>query len=326
MRAFQLDAYEGPGALRIADVPQPTGDDDCALVDVHAVGINFPDLLLTKGQYQDKPALPVVPGCEIAGVVHEAPAGSRWSAGDRVAAWIRDGGYAERARVPVDSLAPLPDEADFDTGAAMVVNYHTVHFALSRRGRLTAGETLLVLGAGGGIGTAAVQVGRGLGARVIGGVANGEQVATARAAGADEVLVLGESFSREVRELTGGRGVDAALDPLGDWLFVEATRALAPEGRILVVGFAAGDIPTLRVNRLLLKNISAVGVGWGAFLDVDPSIVLTAAESLNAMYAAGAVRPHISARLRFEEIPDGLRRLEQGRIAGKAIARVREAA
>jgi NADPH2:quinone reductase len=213
----------------------------------------------------------------------------------------------------------LPDGADSATGAGMVVNYHTTHFALSRRGRLKQGEKALILGAAGGIGTAAVQVAKGLGATVIGGVADAGQAETARAAGADEVVVLSEGFSKPVREWAGGRGVDVVLDPLGDWIFGEAIRALAPEGRILVVGFAAGDIPNLKVNRLLLRNIEAVGVAWGAFFDIDPNLMATASSALARMFADGIVSPQIAGRLTFTDIPDALERLSRGEIRGKEV-------
>lgn len=322
MRALQLTGYDGPAGLTLVDVPEPRVGGGAAVVDVAAIGINYPDLLLTKGLYQLKPALPFVPGCEIAGVVREVPDGSDWAPGDRVAAFIWQGGYAERALVPVSHLVRLPDDMDPVIGAAMMVNYHTVHFALARRGRLQSGETLLVLGAGGGIGSAAVQVGKGLGATVIAGVADQDQASVARSAGADEVVVLREGFSSRVKELTGGGGVDVVLDPLGDWLFLEGVRSLGPEGRILVIGFAAGDIPTIKVNRLLLANTSVVGVAWGAFLDIDPNLLQQSARELTRLAAAGVVRPQIGARYRFEQIPEALTALEAGRIPGKAVALV----
>ncbi len=178
---------------------------------------------------------------------------------------------------------------------------------------------MLVLGAAGGIGSAAVQVGRGLGARVIGGVANEDQLDAAREAGADDVLVLRQGFSAAVRELTNGRGVDVVLDPLGDWLFGEAIRALAPEGRILVVGFAAGAIPELKVNRLLLKNVSAVGVAWGAFLDIDPGLMRRASSAIAEMYESGVLDPLIGAEFTFFDIPEALHRLSRGEIRGKGV-------
>jgi NADPH2:quinone reductase len=319
VRSLELTGFDGPEALRPTEVAAPQADAAGIVVDVRAIGINYPDLLMTQGSYQVKPPLPFVPGSEIAGVVREAPEGSGWSPGDRVAAFVWSGGYAERVYVPLNAVFPLPEGMDFRTGAATIINYHTVHFALSRRGALAADQTLLVLGGGGGIGSAAVQVGRGLGARVIGGVANEEQLEAAREAGADEVLVLTEGFSSQVRELTQGRGVDVVLDPLGDWLFGEALRTLAPEGRILVVGFAAGGIPELKINRLLLKNVSAVGVAWGAFLDVDPTLMATASTALADMYTSGKLKPLVGAEFTFEDIPEALHRLSRGEIRGKGV-------
>jgi NADPH2:quinone reductase len=324
MKALELQSYSGPSGLEPVEIPDPTADDDRVLIDVEAVGINFPDLLTTKGLYQYKPEVPFVPGCEIAGVVRSAPDGSDWSTGDRVAAFVWQGGYAERATAPLNAIIEIPPDADFATAAAMVVNYHTVHFALRRRGQLRNGETLLVLGAAGGIGTAAVQVGKGLGASVIAGVGSDKQCATATVAGADEVLVVGENFGSRVREIAGGRGVDVVLDPLGDWFFGEAVRALAPEGRILIIGFAAGDIPSIRVNRLLLRNVSAVGVAWGAFLEVDSTLMHTSGAALRTMFEAGTLRPQIGARYRFEEIPSALDRLDRGEIPGKAVVVVND--
>jgi NADPH2:quinone reductase len=221
--------------------------------------------------------------------------------------------------VPAHSLVEVPDGTSLSTAAAMVVNYHTVLFALDRRGHVREGETVLVLGAAGGIGSAAIQVSHGLGARAIGGVPSQEQRETALAAGADEVLVLKKGFSAAIRELTDGRGVDAVLDPLGDWLFDEALRALAPEGRILIIGFVAGKIPELKINRLLLRNASAVGVAWGAFLEIDGSYMGEAGRKLNGMMQAGHLDPPIGARYRFEQLPDALERLSRGEIPGKAI-------
>ena len=319
MRAFQLTAYAGPDGLVLTEVPIPEPGPGEVLLDVRAIGVNFPDLLLTKGRYQHRPDLPVVPGCEVAGVVAQAPDGSGWAAGDRVAAFVWQGGYAERAVLAPSSMVRIPDGVDFVSAAAMVVNYHTAHFGLARRGRVQPGETVLVMGAGGGIGTAAVQVALGLGASVIAGVTNEGQVAVARAAGAREVIVLDAEFSGTVRELTAGRGVDAVLDPLGDWLFDEAIRALAPEGRVLVLGFAAGGIPEVKVNRLLLRNVSVVGVAFGAFLERAPGLMAEQARSLDQMVAAGVVRAQIGARFAFEDLPAALTRLERGLIPGKGV-------
>lgn len=320
MLAFQLESHSGPEGLRLVDLPEPPPDDHSVLLEVEAIGVNYPDLLATRGLYQHRPGLPFVPGCEVAGSVLQAPEGAPVSVGDRAAAFVWDGGFAERVRVPCQSIVSVPAAIDSTTAAGMLVNYHTAHFALTRRGQLDDRDDLLVLGAAGGIGTAAVQVAKGLGARVIGGVASEEQRATAETAGADHVLLLEPGFAGAVKELTRGRGVSLVLDPLGDWLFGEAIRALAPEGRILIVGFAAGQVPSLSVNRLLLRNVSAVGVAWGAFLELDPDLMASAASSLNRMVTAGAVRPLIAERFSFEEIPLALARLGKGQIQGKAVA------
>jgi NADPH2:quinone reductase len=295
------------------------------LIDVEAIGVNFPDLLATRGAYQHAPPLPFIPGCEIAGTVRETGPGSVWSPGDRVAAFVWDGGFAEAAVAPNRGLMRVPDEVPTTVASAMVVNYQTALFALDRRGRVRPGESVLVLGAGGGIGTAGAQVARGLGAHVLAGVADEGQVEIAERAGVPRrnVFVLEPGFAGALRELTGGRGVDVVLDPLGDWLFDEAVRALAPEGRILVVGFAAGQIPTIKVNRLLLRNASAVGVGWGAFLDVDPGITATAGERLTEMLRAGHVQPVVGATYSFAELPAALTRLADGAMPGKGVVDLR---
>lgn len=322
MRAFRLHEYTGPEGLARTDIPAPAPGAGELLLRVGAIGVNFPDLLLTKGQYQHKPPLPVVPGCEVAGTVLAAPAGSGWRPGDRAAAFVWQGGFAEQVTVPLDSVVRVPDTVSDEFAAATVVNYHTVLFALARRGGVTAGESVLVLGAAGGIGTAAVQVARGLGARVVAGVANAEQAGIAAAAGAAETLVLAPGFAAGLRDATGGRGVDVVLDPVGDWLFDEAVRALAPEGRLLVVGFAAGAIPQIRVNRLLLRNIGVLGVAFGAFLGLDPELMARQGAVLDRMVADGVVAPCIGARWSFEELPKALLALDRGEIRGKGVVLV----
>lgn len=318
MRAFELHSYEGPTGLKLVDIEPPVPSDDELLVEVHAIGVNFPDLLLTRGLYQLKPELPTVPGCEVAGVVRAAPEASGWNVGDRVTAFIWKGGYAEQVLVPVATAARVPNEIDLVAAAGMVVNYQTVAFALDRRARLQSGETVLVLGAAGGIGTAAVQVAKGHGATVVAGVANDEQVAVARHAGADEVVVLEPGFAVGVRELLG-RGVDVVIDPLGDWLFDEAIRVLEPEGRLIVIGFAAGQIPTVAVNRLLLRNVSVVGAAFGAFLDQEPELVGAQAERIADFVRQGHVRPQIEQVYEFADLPAALERLGRGEVRGKAV-------
>lgn len=321
MRAFQLKTFDGPRSLHHVEVPAPARRDD-VIVDVAAIGINFPDLLTTRGAYQHLPSLPFVPGCEIAGTVSWAPAGSVWRSGDRVAGFVWDGGYAEQVAVPRSGLMRVPDDVALDLAAGMFVNCQTAHFALVRRARLQPGETVLVLGAAGGVGSAAVQVAKGLGARVVALVSRPSRAAVATAAGADEVLVARAGFAADVRRVAGESGVDVVVDPVGDWLFDEALRALAPEGRILIVGFAGGAIPAIRANRLLLRNVSAVGVAWGAFLAHEPGLVAAAGEELVEMIDSGAVRPMVGARFDFEEIPRALQALADGEIPGKAVASI----
>ena len=323
MKAFELMAYAGPDGLTLVDAPAPEPSDCELLLDVHAIGVNFPDLLMTRGEYQFKPKLPTIPGCEVAGVVARAPEGSGWRIGDRAAAFIWHGGYAEQVAVSLHAVTSVPDRVELTTASGMVVNYQTVLFALQRRGQAKRGDHVLVMGAAGGIGTAALQVARGLGARVLAGVADDNQAETARAAGATETIVLRTGFAATVREMTEGRGVDVVLDPLGDWLFDEAVRALAPEGRVIVVGFAAGEIPSIKVNRLLLRNAGVIGAAFGAFLDVDPGIMQRQAESLHSMISAGAINPRIDAVYEFHELPETLRRLGRGEIRGKAVVRLR---
>lgn len=328
MRAYELTSFDGPAALRIVErADRGPARPGAVVLSVEAIGVNFPDLLITQGKYQMRPELPFTPGCEIAGTVLDAAPDSGYLPGDRAAGFLWHGGYAEQVEIDAASLLRLPDQVSSQVGAAMLINYHTAHFALHRRGRVRPGETVLVLGAAGGIGTAAIQVAKGLGCdRVIAGVATAAQSSAARDAGADEVVMLTEGFAQEVRALNSGRGVDVVVDPLGDWIFGEAIRALAPEGRILVIGFAAGAIPQLAVNRLLLKNVEAVGVAWGAFLDEDPGLLAETARTLTGMVADGAVRPLIGDVHRFEDLPLALESLSRGEILGKAVVDLTAAA
>lgn len=320
MKAFQLQSYSGPSGLNVVQVAAPAPGPDDLLVDVAAVGINFPDLLMTQGNYQLKPTLPFVPGCEIAGTVRSAPSGSGWKVGDAVSAFVWTGGFAEQAVVPLSHAASVPEGMDLERAAATIVNYQTVLFALQRRAALRAGEKVLVLGAGGGIGSAAIQVARGLGTTVIAGVAGTHQAQVAQQAGADDVVVLEPGFAGTVRERHGL--VDVVVDPLGDWLFDDGLRTLGPEGRLVVIGFAAGQIPQVKVNRLLLKNIAVIGAAWGAYIDVDPQMVGSQAAWLAEKSGQGFIDPPIDVVGVFEDIPALLHRLAKGDIKGKAVVRL----
>jgi NADPH:quinone reductase len=232
------------------------------------------------------------------------------------------GGFAETLVVPVGQAFRIPEGMGFDAAAGFIMNYHTAHFALHRRGRLAAGETVLVHGAAGGVGTATIQVAKGSGARVIATASTQAKADVAREAGADEA-VLTDGWLDAVKDLTGGRGADVVMDPVGGDRFDDSVRALAPEGRLLVVGFTSGRIPEVRVNRLLLRNVDVVGVAWGAFLGVDPSIGRTIAEDLERMVAAGHVRPLVGEVYPLEEGARALRDLDERAATGKLVVRVR---
>src|ERR1035437_9693297 len=251
MRAIQIVEESGPdSALRIVELPEPEPSHmltpgEGVVVEVHDAGVSFPELLQTRGQYQMKPALPYVPGSEVGGVVLSAPAGAAVSPGDRVAAFCALGGWAEQAVAPAFFTFPLSPELDFAQGAALILNYHTAYFSLVLRGGLSAGETVLVHGAAGGVGTASLQVAKGMGARTIALVSSEEKARVAEAAGADEVVLLGDAWKDEVTERSGG-GVDVVMDPVGGDRFTDSLRCLREDGRLLVVGFAGGSLPGVR--------------------------------------------------------------------------------
>lgn len=322
MRAVRVTRLDGPGAVELADVETPEPGPGQVLLDVHRAGVTFPEVLQSRGLYQDKPDLPFTPGAEVAGTVVHAPEDSGCSAGDRVAAFTVLGGFAEQSLAPVDLVFPLPDEVSFDVGAALLMNYLTVQFALVRRGRLGAGEMVLVHGAGGGVGTAAVQLAKALGAGVVAVVSSDAKADVARAAGADHV-VPADGFRDAVRALTDGHGVDVVVDPVGGDRFTDSLRSLAPEGRLLVIGFAAGDIPTVRVNRLLLNNIDVVGVGWGAFALSRPRFVADQWQALLPYVVSGAVNPPIGATYDLADAGAALAALEDRRATGKVLLRLR---
>jgi NADPH2:quinone reductase len=322
MRAVQVMALDGPAAVRVGEVPDPEPGADQVLVEVHAAGVTFPEVLLTRGLYQYKPDPPFVPGSEVAGVVVSAPEGSGFAPGDRVAAFPGFGGYAELVAAPPAQVFPLPDTMPFTAAAGVPMNYLTVHLALVRRGRLQPGEIVLVHGAAGGIGTAAVQLAKALGAQVIGVVSSEAKGVVARAAGADDV-VPADGFLAAVKELTGGRGVDVVVDPVGGDRFTDSLRSLATEGRLLVIGFTGGDIPTVRVNRLLLNNISVVGVGWGAFAGPRPGFAAEQWRELLPFLANGALDPPLANVYPLADAGKALADMDERRAAGKIVLSVR---
>jgi NADPH2:quinone reductase len=325
MRALQITELTGPdSALQLADVPEPEASHPLTpgrgvVVDVRAAGVSFPELLQTRGEYQLKPPLPFVPGGEVAGIVRSAPEDAGVAAGDRVAAFCVLGGFAEVAVAPEFLVFRLPDVLDFAQGAGLILNYHTAYFALAMRGRLRRGETVLVHGAAGGVGTAAIQVARGLGARTIGVVSSDEKAAVARAAGADEVVRSDGPWKDEARELAGGTGVDVVLDPVGGDRFTDSLRALREGGRIVVVGFTAGSIPEVKVNRLLLGNTEIIGAGWGAYVMGKPEVNRAIGEAVERLIADGAIRPIVGERFPLERAADALKVLDERRATGKVV-------
>jgi NADPH2:quinone reductase len=322
MRAVQIVTLDGPGAVRVVDLPDPEPGPDHVLVEVHAAGVTFPEVLQSRGLYQYKPELPFVPGAEVAGVVRAAPDGCGVQPGDRVAAFPGVGGYAELALAAPHMVFRLPDRVSFTAGAALPMNYLTVHLGLVRRGRLEAGETVLVHGAGGGIGTAAIQLSKALGARVIAVVSTDAKGEVARKAGADDV-VLADGFLPAVKELTGGRGVDVIVDPVGGDRFTDSLRSLATEGRLLVIGFTGGEIPTVKVNRLLLNNIAVVGVGWGAFALPRPGFMAEQWADLLPLLESGALDPPLAETYELADAAAALTAMEERRAAGKLVLTVR---
>jgi NADPH:quinone reductase len=322
VRALQVQRLDGPDGMVMVDLPEPEAGTGVR-IDVVAAGVSFPDLLLSRGLYQLKPEPPFVPGVEVAGVVRDVPDGSRFTPGDRVMAFTF-GGFAETVAVPEEMVFAVPGALSFEQAAGFIMNYHTAHFALHRRGRLAKGETVLVHGAAGGVGTAAVQVAKGAGARVLAVVSTDEKGATAREAGADDIVLSTDDWVTAVREATGGRGADVIVDPVGGERFSSSLRCLAPEGRILVVGFTSGDIPEVAVNRLLLRNVDVVGVAWGAFLGVDPSIGRAIADDLEQLVEAGVVRPVVGRAYPIEEGAQALRDLENRAAVGKLVLRMQD--
>ncbi len=318
MRAVQVTALDGPQAVQVVELPEPDATGKI-LIDVHVAGVNFPDVLMTRGAYQMKPDLPFVPGSEVAGVVLS---GAGFAPGTRVAGFSVLGGYAERAAVDAALLFPLPDRVSFEAGAALLMNYLTVDFALVRRGQLQAGETVLVQGAAGGIGVAAIQLAKVLGARVIAVVSTDAKAEVARRAGADEVVQV-DGFLAAVKELTGGRGVDQVVDPLGGDRFTDNQRSLAQEGRLLVIGFTGGTIPEVKVNRLLLNNVSVVGVGWGAFWMRDPAYLQEQWARLLPSLEDGRLEPLVGNTYPLEQASAALLELDERRALAKVLLSAR---
>lgn len=325
MKAVLCKAFGPAETLVLEEVASPEPKKNEVLIDVHAAGVNFPDTLIIEGKYQFKPPFPFSPGGEAAGTV--AAVGEKIShlkPGDRVMALTGWGSFAEQVAVPGYNVMPIPKGIDFNSAAAFGMTYGTSMHALKQRANLQPGETLLVLGASGGVGLAAVEIGKAMGARVIAAASSDEKLEVAKAAGADLLINYSTSSLKEkVKELTGGQGADVIYDPVGGDLFDEAIRSIAWNGRLLVVGFASGRIPELPVNLALLKGAAVVGVFWGSFAQRQPQDNLANFQQLFAWHAEGKLKPLVSQTFPLERAAEAINALGQRKAVGKVVVTIR---
>lgn len=325
MKAVLCKAFGPADTLVLEEVASPEPKKNEILIDVHSAAVNFPDTLIIEGKYQFKPPFPFSPGGEAAGVV--AAVGEKVShlkPGDRVMALTGWGSFAEQVAVPSYNVMPIPKGIDFNSAAAFGMTYGTSMHALKQRANLQPGETLLVLGASGGVGLAAVEIGKAMGARVIAAASSAEKLEVAKAAGADALINYSEENLKDrVKELTGGQGADVIYDPVGGDLFDAAVRAINWNGRLLVVGFASGRIPELPVNLALLKGASVVGVFWGSFAQRQPQDNLANFQQLFAWYAEGKLKPLVSQTFPLERAADAINALANRTAVGKVVVEVR---
>ncbi len=321
MRAWQVTSLGEPSdAMEIVDIDEPAVSDGRVIIDVAAVGVGFPDLLQIRGGYQVKPPLPFVPGQEIAGTVSEVgPGVDGVSVGDRVL-WMGGGGMAAKVSAPADSLLPIPDDMSFAQAAAFVVNYGTGVFAIENRANLQAGETMLVTAAAGGAGSAAIQIGKALGANVIGLAGGPEKVKKLYELGADAAFDYREvDIVETVREATGGRGVDVVYECVGGDIFQQVRRTVAWDGRILIIGFTSGTIADAPTNHALLKNYSIVGVHWGAWLNRDPGHLRQNWDRIVELFGTGKLDPMMAGSRPFADAPVALAEIGERKTTGKVV-------
>ena len=322
MKAIVCQAFGPVEDLSVQQIPEPAPGADEVLIDVASVGVNFPDALLVRGLYQVKPSLPFVPGIECAGTI--AALGKNvttFTVGDRVAAMSPQfGTYAEAVVVPASHIYPIPEALDFDHAGALLCAHGTAYHALVQRAALRSGETLLVTGAAGGTGLAAVQIGHALGAHVIAACSNDEKLHTAKQHGADVAINTGKDDVRDaIKSLTGGAGADVIFDPVGGDLAKSLARSVGWNGRWLVIGFADGAIPKVPLNLPLVKGYSIVGVFWGSFCDRDPAQAQANHRQLFEMAASGKLTPHLHAVMPLNEAPCALSQIEQRAVQGKIV-------
>jgi NADPH2:quinone reductase len=321
MRAVVVDRWMEPSELAVREVPAPPLRPDSLRVRVAAAGCNFFDILMVQGRYQVKPAFPFVPGAEIAGIVREVAEGVRgFAVGDRVLASAGLGGFAEECVVPARSAVRLPDAMSFEEGAALPIIYPTSYAGLVDRGQLRAGETLLVHAAAGGVGLAAVQIGKALGARVLATAGGADKCEIALREGADAAVdYRTEDFVARVMEWTDGRGADVIYDSVGGDITDRSLKCIAWNGRLVIIGFASGKIPSIQANRILLKNIAVTGLHWGAHATKDPKRIGEVMDALFAMYGKGQIRPVIYARYPLDQVPAALAALGGRKTYGKVV-------
>lgn len=321
MKAVLCKAYGPPESLVIEDIEPLKPGRGQAVIDVRACGVNFPDTLIIQGKYQFKPATPFSPGGEVAGVVKEIGEGvENVKVGDRVIAFTGWGGFAEEVIADAARLIPMPGGMDFATAAAFVMVYGTSHYALKDRAQIKPGETLLVLGAAGGVGLATVELGKVMGAHVIAAASSNEKLEVCKQHGADEVINYAtEDLKERVKQLTTGTGVDVVFDPVGGDYSEAALRGMAWGGRFLVIGFTTGDIPRIPLNLPLLKGCSIVGVFWGAFSERDPKRSQQHLQELLTWFAEGKVKPHISASYPLEQAAQALNDMMERKVMGKVV-------
>ncbi|HEX4339699.1 MAG TPA: NADPH:quinone oxidoreductase family protein [Polyangiaceae bacterium] len=320
MRAVVVDRFMKPSELTVSEAPEPVLGDDQVLIDVHAAGCNFFDTLIVQGKYQEKPAFPFSPGGELAGVVRAVGARVEGTkVGERVMAHVGHGGFAERAVASPAALHPIPDGMSFEAAAAFPIVYGTAYVSVVQRGAVRPGETVLVTAAAGGVGLAAVQIARAVGARVV-ALASGDKLDVAREAGADVALdYRAENFVEKVREATSGRGVDVVIENVGGDVFDGCTRCIAWGGRLVVVGFASGRIPEIAVNRVMLKHISVVGVHFGPMYREELHSVRSAFAALDSLFRQGKVTPLVSASMQLERVAEALDALGNRKTVGKIV-------
>jgi NADPH2:quinone reductase len=325
VKAWVVRELGGPEVLRFEEIEPGQPADGRVRIAVRAAAINFPDALMVAGTYQSKPALPFVPGVEVSGEVIAAPESSGFKTGDRVTALLDSGGltrggYSQIADAAPASVSPMPSGMSFEEAAAFTLTYQTGWFGLHRRANLQRGETLLVHAGAGGVGTAAIQLGKAAGATVIATAGSDEKLEVCRQMGADHAInYKSQDFADEVKTLTGGRGADVVFDPVGGDVYDRSTKCIAFEGRIVIVGFTSGRIAQAATNHVLVKNYSVVGLHWGLYNSRAPQLIAPAARALVELYESGKIKPHISARLPLSEAPAALAAVAGGKTTGKVV-------